>query len=351
MNRIPVSLSLAPTADVTVTINPAAPVSVDTDLATTGDQNTLTFTAANFSDDQYVYFSVAQDLNAGTEMRSLELSAKSDDANYEGKTNTVTVSTNDDDIAMWASETLIDENAGATKVIIEARAGGMSDVERVVTFEVTNGTSSAADYGVTDADGTGTTPTMITIPAEMLVGKDSVTITPVDDDAIEATPEAVSVTASDVTVDGTSNTPAEDGLYVMSFDISIDDADPDVELLLSDAELNEDSGETTVTVTAMLVDGATAPEILSITVAAASGCANASWDENTALRIDAGQPSGSVDVVVTAGTNFDGNDEECDVTATTSETRPSANDPATQVAYTIGTAELKIVNEDESTGN
>ena len=354
VNQIAVSLrgmhgAADPAEDVTVTITGENPVSVDTDLTTTGNQNTLTFTATNFGDDQYVYFTVGHDLNAATESRTITLTAESDDANYDGVSSSVTVETNDDDIEMWASVTSIGENDGRTKVIIEARAGGTSGAARVVTFAVGDGTSSSADYGVTDAtttDGTGTLPTTITIPADMLVGKDSVTLTPVDDAEIETAAEALSVAAS--AVDG--NPPATGRVWVTTHDIAIEDADPDVMLSLShDGTLDENSGETVVTVTATLVNG-TAPEILDFTVSAASGCINATWSSPSGpLRIDGGASSGSVDVTVTASTNFNGPNEECDVAATTAENRPAAHD-GSNVLYTIQAAELTIVNADGSDG-
>jgi hypothetical protein len=351
VNRIAVSLggmhgAADPTESVTVTITGENPVSVDTDLGTTGNQNTLTFTPANFSDDQYVYYTVGHDLNAATESRSITLSAESDDANYDGVSSSVTVDTNDDDIAMWASVTSIGENDGATKVIIEARAGGTSSADREVTFAVGAGTSSSADYGVTDADGTGTTPTTITIAAGEKVGKDSVTVTPVDDAEIETAAEALSVAAS--AVGGT--TPTAIGLWVSPADITIEDADPDVTVSMTPGSVDEGTGTTSVTVRATLVSG-TAPAILEITLptstSSGAGCSGA-WSETT-LQIDGGDEWGEVELSVTRPTPFDGNNVECTLQATTTATKARADDAAQTVGYSIAPATLELVNTDDST--
>ena len=340
VNQIAVSLSSAPTANVTVTINEAGTVIVDTDLSSPNFyENTLTFTPDNFAADQYVYFSVEHDLNADTETYSLGLSAASGDANYDGKTSTVTVNANDDDIALEADIAEIDEDAGPTKVIIEAKAGSMLTVARVVQVSIMDGTASGADYQAES--------TIITIPANMLVGKSSVLLTPTDDGEIEPTREVLSVSADRLTIGEADPIEFSDlspeGVYVKPWDIVIMDADPDVELSLSPATLDEDSGETTVTFTVELRRGATAPRILNFTVPAGS-CDNASWAENTDdLVIDGGGSRGSVDVVVTADINFDGNDEECDVSVTTTETKTRNTGQ-----YTVGMAKLTIVNKDKS---
>uniref|UniRef100_UPI001E3268D5 beta strand repeat-containing protein n=1 Tax=Thioalkalivibrio sp. HK1 TaxID=1469245 RepID=UPI001E3268D5 len=85
------------TADVTVTlIQPSNPdITVDTDTATAGNQNTLTFTAANWSAAQSVTVNAAEDSDTDNETAGIAVSATG--GGYNNATGSVSVNVTDDD--------------------------------------------------------------------------------------------------------------------------------------------------------------------------------------------------------------------------------------------------------------
>ncbi len=338
-DSVAVSLLTEPSGDVTVAVSSSgAPVTIDplTD--------TLTFTAADYDTDQYIRLGVTHDLNADSETVTLQLTAKG--GGYDGDTAEIEVETVDDDIGLSVDVASIDEDAAETRVIVTA-TGNPSKVARVITFDVQDGTTDgSADYS-SRSDGDGDNE--ITIKANEPSGMDTIFVTPVDDDHSEEVGEAISIVASNVTVDGKKATLAEKGVHVTPTEIMIKDQDPDVLLSLDPASLDEDDGETTVNVTATLRSG-TADAILSVTVNAstAGSCTNASWAGQEGLRIDTGQKSGSATLVVTTSTNFDDDDEECMVTGSSKTSKPGVTPTAT---YTVGGATLTIVNTDGSESN
>ena len=349
--NLPTGNTGAPAEDVTVTITAVSPLSVDTDLATDGNQNTLTFTPADFGDDQMVYISVGHDLNTMTETRSISLAATSDDANYDGVTATLMVETDDDDITLSVAGASIDEDAGNTPVVITAIAGSAHDSARVLTIAVGGGTTDGVGTDFSN-DAGGTSATSITIPKGMTesAGTDTLHLSATDD-AIPDESEALTVTATALSYGAQSGiTLGESAVHVIAADIPIIDMDPDMTLSISTPDgtsVAEGPGSASMDVTVTFRRGAVAPGIMSITVAASTdgtACVGATWDATTTLRIDNGASSGTVSVPLTLADINDSN-ETCEVSA--SVVTP-ANKPDGTATYTIGTAELTIVNTDGS---
>ncbi|MBF2755853.1 MAG: hypothetical protein ISN29_11445, partial [Gammaproteobacteria bacterium AqS3] len=88
-----------------------ADVTLDTDPGTTGDQNSLSFTASDWDDPQTVTVSAADDDDAAADSATINLTAAGGD--YQGKTGSLTVSVDDDDeIALILSATSLDVAEG-----------------------------------------------------------------------------------------------------------------------------------------------------------------------------------------------------------------------------------------------
>ena len=91
-----VKLATEPTADVTVTVSGmGSDVTVDTDSATDGDQDTLSFGTSNWNTGQTVTVSGLADDDATTETVTLSHSASGGDYGTVSETMVVTVSDND----------------------------------------------------------------------------------------------------------------------------------------------------------------------------------------------------------------------------------------------------------------
>ncbi|TGG83163.1 MAG: hypothetical protein ERJ69_04080, partial [Aphanocapsa feldmannii 288cV] len=92
-----VRLASLPTAAVTVTLTPGSSVTLDTDTATHGNQNTLSFTTANWSTPQTVEVSAGQDDDAIDDTVTLSHSASGGD--YGSLTADLNVTVTDDETA------------------------------------------------------------------------------------------------------------------------------------------------------------------------------------------------------------------------------------------------------------
>ena len=89
-----VRLSKQPTGDVTVTITTNAPVVIDTDFKTDGNQNTLTFTTSNYKNGKTIRVTAPQDDNSDDESGSITYTAKG--GGYD-RVSSMPIFTKDDD--------------------------------------------------------------------------------------------------------------------------------------------------------------------------------------------------------------------------------------------------------------
>ena len=89
-----VRLSKQPTGDVTVTITTNAPVVIDTDFKTDGNQNTLTFTTSNYKKGKTIRVTAPQDDNSDDESGSITYTAKG--GGYD-RVSSMPIFTKDDD--------------------------------------------------------------------------------------------------------------------------------------------------------------------------------------------------------------------------------------------------------------
>ncbi|WP_428275821.1 hypothetical protein [Candidatus Palauibacter sp.] len=334
VNHFPVKLLTEPTGDVTVTVgDPSPPVgSIDTDLVADGNQNTLTFTAANYDSAQNVYVTITHDLNAASESVTLDLSAKG--GGYAAAKGSVTIKTADDDVGLSVNVMSIREDADSTAVVVTATAATAPTADAGLTIPLTlAGTSGAGD---TDFRATMTgTANEIVIPKGKKSAIDTVYVTALDD--------ANTVSELGEQIEISDNTRTEvNGLYVTPRRITIIDADPDITLSLSRTSLNEGSDATAVTVTATL--GAPSRGILTFTIGDVSTCSAVSASSAQTFRIDTGQTSGSGSVTVTPVADINDNNVDCEVTATVEP----ATKPGGSINWTIKAAELTIVNADDS---
>lgn len=130
-DRIDVSLRSKPSADVTVTI--------DTGDEFTSDVTTLTFTTANWDDEQEVQLTAVDDTEVeGTRVEQIILTSSSDDGTYDDleKTFDITILDNDPGIVLT--------HTGSDTEVEEGDAGGD-------TYEVTLATRPSAPVTVTIA--------------------------------------------------------------------------------------------------------------------------------------------------------------------------------------------------------
>ncbi|MBF2760544.1 MAG: hypothetical protein ISN28_09790 [Ectothiorhodospiraceae bacterium AqS1] len=116
-----ISLSTQPTGTVTVTVTSSnTDVTLDTDLDTAGDQNTLTFTPSNWDTYRTVNLTAAEDDDrtgsTTTDKReSVTITMSASGADYDGVTATETLSVYDNDIIVVSPMVVtVDEGSSAT---------------------------------------------------------------------------------------------------------------------------------------------------------------------------------------------------------------------------------------------
>ena len=112
-----VSLHTAPTASVTVTLSRTGDgdITFDTDLDTTGNQDTLTFTTTNYANPQTVRLSADDDGDKTSDNALIVHTATSTDSNYSNITSTLTATENDNDVCQ------------GTTAVGNATSGGLVD--------------------------------------------------------------------------------------------------------------------------------------------------------------------------------------------------------------------------------
>ena len=191
----------------------------------------------------------------------------------------------DDDhteITLTADPERVPEEAGATTVTVTARTDGDTFADdRIVTVSI----GAGGDSAVADTDYEPVSGFTITIVAGHTSGKETFTLTPIDDRVIEGDEK--------ITVAGTSP-----GLVVHGTAVTIvDDDHTEITLAADPASVAEDAGATTVTVTAS-TDGDTFPDdrTVTVTIGAAGDSAVAGSDyepvSGFTITITAGHVSG-----------------------------------------------------------
>ena len=276
-------------------------ITVDTDGATGGDQDTLTFTATNWATAQTVTVAAADDQDAASERVTLTHTATG--ADYGGVSADLEATAADDDapqVALALSSSSIGESGGTSTVT--ATLDRQSSVAVTVTVAASPVSPAVAgDFMLSSAN-------TLTFAANATASAGTVTVV-----AVGNTTDAPDKT---VTVSGTASDSlglAQDPSSV-TLTITDDDAAPGVTLSLSDASIGESGG--TSTVTAALSHPSSAAT--TVTVTAVSGAFTVPSGAAGAIVIPAGGTTAATDTVtITAVDNdVDAPDNPVTVTAT-----------------------------------
>ena len=276
-------------------------ITVDTDGATGGDQDTLTFTATNWATVQTVTVRAADDQDAASERVTLTHTATG--ADYGGVDADLEATAADDDapqVALALSSSSIGESGGTSTVT--ATLDRQSSVAVTVTVAASPVSPAVAtDFTLSSAN-------TLTFAANATASAGTVTVTAVGNttDAPDKT-VTVSGTASDSL--GLTQDPSP-----VTLTITDDDAAPGVTLSLSDASIGESGG--TSTVSAALSHPSSAAT--TVTVTAVSGAFTVPSGAAGYIVIPAGGTTAATDTVtLTAVDNdVDAPDNPVTVTAT-----------------------------------
>ncbi|TGG94441.1 MAG: leucine-rich repeat domain-containing protein, partial [Aphanocapsa feldmannii 277cV] len=149
-----VALASAPTAAVTVTVSSGSGVTADTDAATNGNQNTLSFSTANWNIPQTVEVSAEQDSDAVDDTVTLAHSTSGGDYGLVTANLSVTVSDDDKAPALVFSPESLTVVGGSSGSYTVALAGAPT---AAVTVTVSAGAGVTLD---TDADTNGNQNTL-----------------------------------------------------------------------------------------------------------------------------------------------------------------------------------------------
>ncbi|MBF2759906.1 MAG: hypothetical protein ISN28_06505 [Ectothiorhodospiraceae bacterium AqS1] len=242
-----VELSEAPSTDVTVTLTQPSntDVTVDTDTGTTGNQNTLTFTMANYDDVQTVTVNVAQDTDIVDESATIAMSSSGNTA-FGTSTASVSVDVDDDDsgtLVLPTEDVEVDEGSTTTfNVKLSARPSAN------VTVTLTQPTNT--DVKVDTNSSQSGDQTTLTFTTANWNTNQQVTVRASDDDDLVDDDASISVSSSGggFTATGTVNIDVDDtdtaSLILPSSDVEIDEgSNGTFDVKLS----NRPSGNVTVT--------------------------------------------------------------------------------------------------------
>ena len=202
-----VVLKSEPTGAVTVAVAKASGSDADVTVSPTD----LTFTADNWSTEQTVTVSAAQDADAAADMATVEHTVSGGDYGANSVTaQTVAVTVNDDEtvstsVTLSVSPGSVGEAAGATTVTVTAMLNAGA---RTVATTVTVSIGDASDSATSGTDYTSVNDFTVTIAAEQTSGTGTFTLTPVSDDVDEnnetvsvgGTVTGLTVTADEVTI-------------------------------------------------------------------------------------------------------------------------------------------------------
>ena len=275
--------------NVTVAVTGAGDgITVDTDGATGGDQDTLTFTATNWATVQTVTVAAADDQDAASERVTLTHTATG--ADYGGVSADLEATAADDDapqVTLALSSSSIGESGG------EATVTATLDRQSSVAVTVTVAASPVSPAVATDF--TLSAARTLTFAANATASAGTVTVTAVDNttDAPDKT-VTVSGTASDSL--GLAQDPSS-----MTLTMTDDDAAPGVTLSLSDASIGESGG--TSTVSAALSHPSSAAT--TVTVTAVSGGFTVPSGAAGYIVIPAGGTTAATDTVTVTAVDND----------------------------------------------
>ena len=252
-----VVLESAPTGNVTVTLARSGSNLVTVPTAP------LTFTTSDWATAQTVTVTAADDADAVNEEATVAHSVTG--ADYAGEpADSVQVTVADDErvataIVLSATPSVLDEDGGATAVVIAAALDGAT---RTAPIAVTVAVGAAADAATAGTDYGTVSDFTITIAGGAASGAGTFTLTPMDDLVAEGD-EVISVigttTATGLTVTGTAVTLADDERSSGRITLS---ANPN--------SVSEGGSATAITVTAAL-DGATRTQATAVTVSVGAG--------------------------------------------------------------------------------
>ena len=236
---------------------------------------------------------------------------------------TLTITDDDEpEVTLTLSDSAISENGGAATVTATQDVTDSADT--VVTVSVTpTSPATANDYRLS-------TNTTLTIPAGQRSSAGTVTITAVNNNAIESDKR--------LSVGGTAvNTNHAGGLPVTGAALTITDDDtPRVTLTLSDSSIAENGGTTTVTATQDRADNADTRVTISVTSTSPATADDYRLSANVTLTIPAGLLSSTGTVTITAIDNDDvAADKRLSVSGTASNTSYARGLPVTGAALTI----------------
>ena len=252
-----VVLESEPTGNVTVTLAKSGSDAV------TVPATPLTFTSLNWATAQTVTVTAASDVDADNEEATVAHAVTG--ADYAGEpADSVQVTVADEGrlattIALSAAPSVLDEDGGATPVVITAALDGATRTAPiVVTVEV----GAAADRATEGTDYGPVSDFTMTIASGAVSGAGTFTLTPMNDLVAEGD-EVISVigttTAVDLTVTGTAVTLADD-----------DESSGRITLSANPDSVSEGGSATAITVIAAL-DGATRTEATAVTVSVGVG--------------------------------------------------------------------------------
>ncbi len=293
-----VELDKQPGANVTVSLaQPSnADVTVDTDSSTNGNQNTLTFTDANWNTAQRVTVSAAQDTDVGDESTSIAVSATGIAGSGYDNVSDVTVNvelTDDDEGSLVISSDELDFNEGGTETF-DVKLGAQPGANVTVTLAQPSNSDVRVD---TDTTTTGNQHTLTFTRANWDTNQ-TVTVSAADDNDLTDDTASIAISTSGASGSGYATS---DGL---SATVSVDVEDNDeVKLVLSSAAVSVNEGSTatfnvklgaypTADVTVTL----TQPRNTDVTVDADSSTTgdqntltftNANWDTNRTVTVSA----------------------------------------------------------------
>ena len=378
-----IRLNTQPSATVTVTVSGATgAVTVDT-AATSGDQNTLTFTNANWATNQTVTVSAGDDDNAHDEEVSLAHTASGGDyaslplASRPG----VTVTVDDDDTAGILIDAdpdtandqpgpvLVNELSTATNNTHDYTVRLSSEPTQTTTVTITSNDAAVA-VDDTDGDSLNGVQNTLTFTNTNWSTPQTVTLTAAQDDDGVGESATITHTSSTPTTSEYTNLQAtlsantnDDDPRGFVFDADPDTANDQAGPLqlneLSSSSTNSDdytvrlSSEPTQTVTATITSGNTASVTVGDTDGIAQGVQNtltftaANWDTPQTVTLSAQQDDNGYDESVTIAHSA--------TTATNSEYRnvhgsftASVNDDETP-AIVLSTNTLTVPEENDRT--
>ena len=325
---------------VTVSVTPTSPATAN-DYRLSAN-TTLTIPAGQRSSAGTVTIT-AVDNNAVAADKRLSIAGTAANTNHAGGlpvTGAALTITDDDTprVTLTISDSSIAENGGTTTVT--ATQDMLDDADTRITVSVTPASpATASDYRLS-------ANTTLTIPAGQRTSTETVIITAVDNDAVEAD-KRLSITGT------AANTNYARSLPVTGAALTItDDDSPRVTLTLSDSSIAENGGTTTVTATQDKPDDSDTRITVSVTPVSPATASDYRLSANTTLTIPAGQRTSTGIVTITAVDNDDlAADKRLSVRGTASNTNYARNLPVTGAALTITDDDIPAVTLTLSTSS